>query len=181
MTTTHGKDDWGNGDFPQMERIWARLFPDVPFPESRLLATYHGEFGVSRARIRSNPVHIYEEILAVLQAPADDPIYKEEGHWSWKGVPDGCVCACVARYLLACSPKLMYGCVYESAGLKIHFLGIVLSERGRSCFSASTEGYRMTAHPGELRQPHATALTTSFSFLKRDTRQLPLGGTTMYK
>jgi len=35
------------------------------------------------------PKHVYERIYRILTAPADDPIYKEEGHWAWKGVPDG--------------------------------------------------------------------------------------------
>lgn len=89
QTTTHGHDDWGNGDFAHMERIWERIFPGTSLPETPILSTYHGEFGVSRARIRSNPQHIYEELRKVLQAPADDPIYQEEGHWGYKGIPDG--------------------------------------------------------------------------------------------
>jgi len=91
LTVTHGHDDWGNGDFRDIERIWKRIYPEKPYPNEPLLATYHGEFGVSRARIRNNPRATYEELRKVLQAPAADPIYQEEGHWGCKGVPDGYV------------------------------------------------------------------------------------------
>jgi len=94
ITVTNGADNWGNGDFPRIGYIWT-LFQPTPYTAEggksgvTHLSSYHGLFGVSRERIMRTPKHVYERVYKVLTAPADDPIYKEEGHWSWKGVPDG--------------------------------------------------------------------------------------------
>lgn len=103
VTVTNGGDNWGNGDFPHIKDIWDLFQPTIPYsiptPEGEdfrkygitHLSSYHGEFGVSRERILQTPKAAYAKLLKVLTAPKDDPIYKEEGHWSWKGVEDGCV------------------------------------------------------------------------------------------
>jgi hypothetical protein len=90
LTVKDGHDNCGNGDFRHIKDIWD-LFQPTPYNGTEHLATYHGEFGVSRARIQRTPKHLYGELLRIITAPKDDPIYKEEGRFDYKGVPDGYV------------------------------------------------------------------------------------------
>ncbi|KZP20713.1 hypothetical protein FIBSPDRAFT_534070 [Athelia psychrophila] len=85
LTVTHGSDGWGNGDFPRTGDIY-ELFRDKPYPHEPLLATYHGQFIVSRERIKRHPKHKYEKLLKILEAPMDDPIHNEG--WGYKDTPE---------------------------------------------------------------------------------------------
>ncbi|KZP20702.1 hypothetical protein FIBSPDRAFT_741950 [Athelia psychrophila] len=66
-------------------QLWA-LPDDKPYPDEPLLATYHGQFIVSRERIRRHPKHKYEKLLSILEAPLDDPIHNEG--WGYKDTPE---------------------------------------------------------------------------------------------
>lgn len=72
-----------------MAEIWNWTQP-APMPEKQaVISTWHGSFGVSRARILLRSKDVYQKILDRLESPVGDPIYDEDGHWDWKGVPDG--------------------------------------------------------------------------------------------
>lgn len=89
MTFQNNTDMWGNGHFPHIANIWS-LFQDAPYSNTtRILGSYPGEFGVSRTRIRRTPKETYQKVYAALAADKDDPNYREEGSWGYKGVPDG--------------------------------------------------------------------------------------------
>ncbi|TIB98482.1 hypothetical protein E3Q17_02948 [Wallemia mellicola] len=65
------------GSYPQMKSIWS-LFHGEPCPENEhQLSTWSGQFVVSRQRIRHNHYKNYVEMLHLMTAPSDHPIYDE--------------------------------------------------------------------------------------------------------
>ena len=62
---------------------------EKPYPVDPLLTTYHGQFIVSRERIKRHPKHKYEKILSMLEAPMSDPIHQDPGAYGYKDVPEG--------------------------------------------------------------------------------------------
>ena len=65
------------GDYFQMKRIW-KMFTETECPEGESqLASWSGQFITSKDRIRSHPIEKYKELLRLMTAPPDDPIYDE--------------------------------------------------------------------------------------------------------
>ncbi|KAF7973703.1 hypothetical protein HWV62_14380 [Athelia sp. TMB] len=62
---------------------------EKPYPVEPLLTTYHGQFIVSRERIKKHPKHKYEKLLSMLEAPMSDPIHQDPGAYGYKDVPEG--------------------------------------------------------------------------------------------
>jgi hypothetical protein len=92
LTVTDNWDDLGNGGtYSRISFIWGLIHPSRPYPSTPHLASYHGEFGASRSRIRATPKEVFVKIQQTLEAPEGDPIYSEEGSWGWNGTPNGFV------------------------------------------------------------------------------------------
>lgn len=85
-----GVDSFGNGHYPQVQVFW-ELFHDKTsdsYPaDAGILASYGGQFVVSRRRVLRNPKSAYEQLERILVSKPGEPDHL--GGFDYKGQAEG--------------------------------------------------------------------------------------------
>lgn len=82
-----GQDGLGNGNYERMRDIYTLIY-DSFCPPTGQLASYAGQFVVSRRRILRNRYEKYLNLRNLLEAPIEHWIHREGGWFKWKGSTD---------------------------------------------------------------------------------------------
>ncbi|KAJ3298190.1 hypothetical protein HDU79_000078 [Rhizoclosmatium sp. JEL0117] len=78
-----------DGYFPLLKYLFSMVafeFPHVPIKS--VMASYNGQFIVSRKRIQQSPKKLYVYLKRLLEAPEDDFIHKDQQFRGWESSPD---------------------------------------------------------------------------------------------
>ncbi|WAR60630.1 hypothetical protein PtB15_9B569 [Puccinia triticina] len=87
LVSVCGQDGLGNGNYERMRDIYT-MFYNSFCPPTGQLASYAGQFVVSRRRILANSYTQYGQMRALLEAPTGHWIHREGGWLKWKGATD---------------------------------------------------------------------------------------------
>ncbi|KAA1113410.1 hypothetical protein PGT21_030847 [Puccinia graminis f. sp. tritici] len=87
LVSVCGQDGLGNGNYERMRDIYT-MFYNSFCPPTGQLASYAGQFVVSKARILSNRYEQYLNMRRLLEAPKEHWIHQEGGWLKWKGATD---------------------------------------------------------------------------------------------
>ncbi|MBW0510066.1 hypothetical protein O181_049781 [Austropuccinia psidii MF-1] len=87
LNSTCGEDGLGNGNYERMRDIYA-IFHESFCPPSGQLASYAGQFLVSKKRIMKHGYSKYLKLKEILEAPSQHWIHTEGGWLKWKGATD---------------------------------------------------------------------------------------------
>ncbi|KAG0146758.1 hypothetical protein CROQUDRAFT_500119 [Cronartium quercuum f. sp. fusiforme G11] len=82
-----GKDGLGNGYYDRMRDIYV-MFYETFCPPTGQLASYAGQFVVSKKRILRNSYTKYDKLKKILEAPLEHWIHSEGTWFKWKGSTD---------------------------------------------------------------------------------------------
>ncbi|POW13014.1 hypothetical protein PSTT_04026 [Puccinia striiformis] len=87
LVSVCGQDGLGNGNYERMRDIYT-MFYNSFCPPTGQLASYAGQFVVSKKRILSKRYEQYSKMRELLEAPKDHWIHSEGGWLKWKGATD---------------------------------------------------------------------------------------------